>query len=301
MNNKHFYGGQAVIEGVMIRGKNNCVVAVRNNENNIILNQIKLPSISKSYLKKIPLIRGFIILVEMMIIGYRSLTKSSEIIEEDNPEDISTINKIFSFVFSTFFLLIILSFFFLVPLFLSDRYVFFNDNFIVNNFIEGIIRFLFFIAYIFLIGLNKDVKRVFAYHGAEHKTIAAYEKELSTKMIASEENINIIQKYRKEHPRCGTSFLMTVILVSIIVHVFIPREPVALLYSSRLFLFPIIAALSYEIIRFSSVYSNSMISKFISYPNLMMQKLTTAEPDDDMVEVAISAINESIKLDEENN
>ena len=301
MNNKHFYGGQAVIEGVMIRGKNNCVVAVRNNENSIVLNQIKLPSISKSYLKKIPFIRGFIILVEMMIIGYKSLTKSSEIIEEDNLEDISTINKIFSFVFSTFFLLIILTFFFLVPLFLSDRYVFFNDNFIVNNFIEGMIRFLFFIAYIFLIGLNKDVKRVFAYHGAEHKTIAAYEKELSTKMIASEENINIIQKYRKEHPRCGTSFLMTVILVSIIVHVFIPREPVALLYSSRLFLFPIIAALSYEIIRFSSVYSNSMISKFISYPNLMMQKLTTAEPDDDMVEVAISAINESIKLDEENN
>tara|TARA_B100000745_G_scaffold123053_1_gene79926 strand:+ start:334 stop:1239 length:906 start_codon:yes stop_codon:yes gene_type:complete len=301
MNNKHFYGGQAVIEGVMIRGKNNCVVAVRNNENSIVLNQIKLPSISKSYLKKIPFIRGFIILVEMMIIGYRSLTKSSEIIEEDNLEDISTINKIFSFVFSTFFLLIILTFFFLVPLFLSDRYVFFNDNFIVNNFIEGIIRFLFFIAYIFLIGLNKDVKRVFAYHGAEHKTIAAYEKELSTKMIASEENINIIQKYKKEHPRCGTSFLMTVIVVSIIVHVFIPREPVALLYSSRLFLFPIIAALSYEIIRFSSVYSNSMISKFISYPNLMMQKLTTAEPDDDMVEVAISAINESIKLDEENN
>jgi uncharacterized protein YqhQ len=301
MNNKHFYGGQAVIEGVMIRGKNNCVVAVRNNENSIVLNQIKLPSISKSYLKKIPFIRGFIILVEMMIIGYRSLTKSSEIIEEDNLEDISTINKVFSFVFSTFFLLIILTFFFLVPLFLSDRYVFFNDNFIVNNFIEGMIRFLFFIAYIFLIGLNKDVKRVFAYHGAEHKTIAAYEKELSTKMIASEENINIIQKYKKEHPRCGTSFLMTVILVSIIVHVFIPREPVALLYSSRLFLFPIIAALSYEIIRFSSVYSNSMISKFISYPNLMMQKLTTAEPDDDMVEVAISAINESIKLDEENN
>jgi len=301
MNNKHFYGGQAVIEGVMIRGKNNCVVAVRNNENSIVLNQIKLPSISKSYLKKIPFIRGFIILVEMMIIGYRSLTKSSEIIEEDNLEDISTINKIFSFVFSTFFLLIILTFFFLVPLFLSDRYVFFNDNFIVNNFIEGIIRFLFFIAYIFLIGLNKDVKRVFAYHGAEHKTIAAYEKELSTKMIASEENINIIQKYKKEHPRCGTSFLMTVIVVSIIVHVFIPREPVSLLYSSRLFLFPIIAALSYEIIRFSSVYSNSMISKFISYPNLMMQKLTTAEPDDDMVEVAISAINESIKLDEENN
>ena len=301
MNNKHFYGGQAVIEGVMIRGKNNCVVAVRNNEDNIILNQIKLPSISKSYLKKIPLIRGFIILVEMMIIGYRSLTKSSEIIEEDNPEEISTINKIFSFVFSTFFLLIILTFFFLVPLFLSDRYVFFNDNFIVNNFIEGIIRFLFFIAYIFLIGLNKDVKRVFAYHGAEHKTIAAYEKELSTKLIANKENINKIQKYQKEHPRCGTSFLMTVIVVSIIVHVFIPREPVALLYSSRLFLFPIIAALSYEIIRFSSVYSNSMISKFISYPNLMMQKLTTAEPDDDMVEVAISAINESIKLDEENN
>ena len=301
MNNKHFYGGQAVIEGVMIRGKNNCVVAVRNNEDNIILNEIKLPSISKSYLKKIPLIRGFIILVEMMIIGYRSLTKSSEIIEEDNPEEISTINKIFSFVFSTFFLLIILTFFFLVPLFLSDRYVFFNDNFIVNNFIEGIIRFLFFIAYIFLIGLNKDVKRVFAYHGAEHKTIAAYEKELSTKLIANKENINKIQKYEKEHPRCGTSFLMTVILVSIIIHVFIPREPVALLYSSRLFLFPIIAALSYEIIRFSSVYSNSMISKFISYPNLMMQKLTTAEPDDDMVEVAISAINESIKLDEENN
>ena len=300
MNNKHFYGGQAVIEGVMIRGKNNCVVAVRNNEDNIILNQIKLPSISKSYLKKIPLIRGFIILVEMMIIGYRSLTKSSEIIEEDNPEDISTINKIFSFVFSTFFLLIILSFFFLVPLFLSDRYVFFNDNFIVNNFIEGIIRFLFFIAYIFLIGLNKDVKRVFAYHGAEHKTIAAYEKELSTKLIANKENINKIQKYEKEHPRCGTSFLMTVILVSIIIHVFIPREPIVLLYSSRLFLFPIIAALSYEIIRFSSVYSNSMISKFISYPNLMMQKLTTAEPDDDMVEVAISAINESIKLDKEN-
>ena len=229
---KHFYGGQAVIEGVMIRGITNCVVAVRNKKKEIIINQINLPSFTNSKLKKIPFIRGLFILVEMMIIGFRSLSKSSEVLEE-NQDEMSLLEKLFSYVFSTVFLLTVLSVFFLLPLFLSDRVVFFENNFVVNNIVEGIVRLIFFILYVYLIGLSKDIKRVFAYHGAEHKTIAAYEH--NKKLNSS--NIDSIQKYNKEHPRCGTSFIMTVILVSIILHVFIPREPLILLYSSRLFYF----------------------------------------------------------------
>ena len=125
---KHFYGGQAVIEGVMIRGITNCVVAVRNKKKEIIINQINLPSFTNSKLKKIPFIRGLFILVEMMIIGFRSLSKSSEVLEE-NQEQMSLLEKLFSYVFSTVFLLIVLSVFFLLPLFLSDRVVFFENNF----------------------------------------------------------------------------------------------------------------------------------------------------------------------------
>ena len=291
---KHFYGGQAVIEGVMIRGIKNCVVAVRNKNQDIIINQIKLPSFTNSSFKKIPFVRGLLILVEMMVIGFRALSKSSEIVEQNEDNDLSNLEKFFSYLFSTFFLLFVLSIFLLLPLFLSDRIVFVEDNFVINNIIEGLVRLVFFIGYVYLIGLNKDIKRVFAYHGAEHKTIAAYEdnQELNSNSIVK------IQKYNKEHPRCGTSFIMTVILVSIILHVFIPREPIFLLYSSRLFLFPIIAGRSYELIRFSSVTSENYLSRLLSYPNILMQKLTTAEPDEDMVEVAIAAINESIRLDD---
>ncbi|MFL2654024.1 MAG: DUF1385 domain-containing protein [Dehalococcoidia bacterium] len=290
---KHFYGGQAVIEGVMIRGMKNCVVAVRNKNQEIIINQIKLPSFTNSYFKKIPFIRGLFILVEMMVIGFRALSKSSEIIDQTEENNLSNLEKFFSYLFSTFFLLFVLSVFLLLPLFLSDRIIFVEDNFIINNIIEGLVRLVFFIAYVYLIGLNKDIKRVFAYHGAEHKTIAAYEDNLEL----NSNSIDKIQKYNKEHPRCGTSFIMTVILVSIILHVFIPREPLFLLYSSRLFLFPFIAGIAYELIRFSSVTSENLFSRLLSYPNILMQKLTTAEPDKEMVEVAIEAINESIRLD----
>ena len=203
---KHFYGGQAVIEGVMIRGITNCVVAVRNKKKEIIINQINLPSFTNSKLKKIPFIRGLFILVEMMIIGFRSLSKSSEVLEE-NQDEMSLLEKLFSYVFSTVFLLTVLSVFFLLPLFLSDRVVFFENNFVVNNIVEGIVRLIFFILYVYLIGLCKDIKRVFAYHGAEHKTIAAYEQ--NKKLNSS--NIDSIQIYNKELPRCGTSFIMTVI------------------------------------------------------------------------------------------
>ena len=120
--------------------------------------------------------------------------------------------------------------------------MFIEDNYVLNNILEGIIRLIFFILYVYIIGLNKDIKRVFAYHGAEHKTIAAYEDNVEI----NSNNISKIQRYNKEHPRCGTSFIMTVIVVSIVLHVFIPREPALLLYLSRILLFPIIAGLSYE-------------------------------------------------------
>ncbi|OUU77105.1 MAG: hypothetical protein CBC30_02690 [Chloroflexi bacterium TMED70] len=290
---KHFYGGQAVIEGVMIRGLKNCVVAVRNTQNEIIINEVKIPSFSKSVYKKIPFFRGVIILIEMMVIGYRSLTKSSEIVEESEEGELSNLEKVFSYIFSSAFLIIVLSLFFLVPLFLSDRIMFIEDNYVLNNILEGIIRLIFFILYVYIIGLNKDIKRVFAYHGAEHKTIAAYEDNVEI----NSNNISKIQRYNKEHPRCGTSFIMTVIVVSIVLHVFIPREPALLLYLSRILLFPIIAGLSYELIRLSSMTSENIISKLLSLPNIWMQKLTTAEPEDEMVEVALAAINESIRLD----
>ena len=177
--------------------------------------------------------------------------------------------------------------FFLLPLFLS-RPVEAQSHF-VANIVEGLARLFIFLVYIWAIGFMKDIKRMYGYHGAEHMTIHAHEHGLQ--LIPSE-----IRKFSPAHPRCGTSFLLTVIVVSIILFMFVPREPLWMLIGSRIVLIPVIAAMSYEFIRFTGLHSGNVFADMIGKPNLWLQRLTTAQPDDEMIEVAVSAMRSAIEM-----
>ena len=163
----------------------------------------------------------------------------------------------------------------------------------VSNFAEGILRLAIFLAYIFLIGQFKDIKRVFAYHGAEHMTVHAYEHglDLETKNV---------RQFPTAHNRCGTAFLLTVMMVAIVVFTFVGRPSIVVSIASRVVLVPIIAGISYEIIRISGFYNNNPLVKLIAYPSLALQSLTTRQPDDQQIEVAIAAMNKAIDVDKEN-
>ena len=161
---------------------------------------------------------------------------------------------------------------------------------LISNLVEGLFRLLIFISYVLLIGLTKDIRRVFMYHGAEHMTVHAVEHgdTLNTKTI---------RKYSKAHPRCGTAFLLTVMVVSIVTFALVPREPLTWLISSRIVLIPLIAGISYELIRISGKYSDNLLIKAISLPNLALQALTTKRPDSMQIEVAMAAMNAAINAD----
>ncbi len=288
MSNKNFlYGGQAVIEGVMIRGIKRATLAVRKPNGDIVKRSIPLESWANSKLRNLILIRGILVLFETLIIGTKALTYSaSEAAEEDDHSEMSKFAIIIMIAIS---LLFGLSFFFLLPLFLSSLADSIFSNHFLANIVEGIVRLLLFIGYIFFIGRMNDIKRVFGYHGAEHMTVHCME---SNKTLKYDNIIN----FSPAHPRCGTSFLLTVVFISILVFILIPREPTWLLISSRVFLIPIITSVSYEFIRFTGKYDN-FATKILSLPNLLLQKLTTNFPDKEMIEVSIVAMKYAIEID----
>ena len=288
MSKQHLYGGQAVIEGVMIRGKHYSSIGVRNPSGNIILKTEPLSSIFTGRLRQFPLLRGIIILAETLILGMKALSYSANIQLEEEGQELS---KLSIALMITFSLLFAVGIFFIAPLFAIRVFDSSISSSIVSNFIEGMIRLTIFAAYIFLIGRMADIKRVFAYHGAEHMTIHA--RENGEKL-----NIENVRKYPTAHPRCGTAFLLVVMVVAIIVFTFLGRPPIEWRILSRIILIPLIAAASYEIIRFSGTHSKNILVKFITAPNLAMQSLTTRQPDDDQIEVAIAAVTEAIKADE---
>ena len=161
---------------------------------------------------------------------------------------------------------------------------------IVSNIAEGAIRMAIFVAYIWLIGRMGEIRRVFMYHGAEHMTVHAQER--GDRLVVEE-----IRKYSPAHPRCGTAFLLTVMVVAILVFVFVPREPLWWLVASRVVFIPLIAAVAYEVIRWSGRYEDVPVVKLISAPNLLLQKLTTRPPDDDQIEVAVAAMQTALAAD----
>ena len=292
------YGGQAVLEGVMIRGQTHMAVAVRR-PNGAIATQLRpLSTLYTGALRRLPLVRGVITLVETLSLGMRALSYSSSVSLEDpeadpdsevESEELSK-GALASMLLVSFGFAILL--FFLLPLFASRPLEGAFGNDILSNVAEGAIRLAVFVAYIWVIGRMAEIRRVFMYHGAEHMTVHAQERgdPLVTEAI---------RKYSPAHPRCGTAFLLTVMVLAILVFVFVPREPLWWLVVSRIVFIPLIAAVAYEVIRFSGRYEDNPLVRLISAPNLLLQKLTTRWPDDDQIEVAVAAMETALEADRE--
>ena len=290
------YGGQAVLEGVMIRGQSHMAVAVRRPNGAIAIDERPLSTLYTGVVRRIPLLRGVIVLVETLSLGMRALSYSANVNMEDPEADPGSEVESEELGKGAIASMLLLSFgfaitlFFLLPLFASRPLEGMFGNDIVSNIAEGSIRLGVFVAYIWVIGRMPDIRRVFMYHGAEHMTVHAQER--GDPLV-----IEAIRKYSPAHPRCGTAFLLTVMVVAIVVFVVVPREPLWWLVLSRIIFLPVIAALAYEVIRWSGRYEDNPVVKLITAPNLLLQKLTPRPPEDDQIEVAIAAMNAALVAD----
>jgi uncharacterized protein YqhQ len=285
---KYNYGGQAVIEGVMIRGRTARVTAVRRPNGEIATEVKPLPSATTNWARRTPLVRGVVILIEAMVLGIKSLMYSANVALEEEEEKIS--NKAIWGMMAIAVVLVVLLFF-VAPLFLTKLVYTYLPNSIVFNIVEGLIRVVIFIGYIKVISYMSDIKRVFTYHGAEHKAVNAYEAGVPLEVDA-------IKKYSRAHVRCGTSFLFFVLVIAIIVFSLVGVWDLWLMVISRVVLIPVIMALGYELIYFGAKHTNNWFMKIVLAPGLWMQSLTTGEPDDKQLEVAIAAMNKALEVDQ---
>lgn len=275
------YGGQAVIEGVMMRGPKNLAIAVRKPNQEIVIEKKEVSSITDRFpiLKK-PGFRGIVALIESMIMGVQALNFSANQSMDDEEEELTTKELAFTVIFA-FGLAIGL--FAILPTVLTKFVDHLVTNVLAQNLVEGVIRIAIFTVYIVAISRMRDIQRVFQYHGAEHKVIHAME-------AGEELTVANCQRYTTLHPRCGTSFLLIVMLTSIFIFAFLGKQELLWRISSRVLLMPLVAGLSYEIIKLAGKHQDNMIMRAISAPGLMLQKLTTREPEDQQVEVAITAL-----------
>ncbi|OGO00696.1 MAG: hypothetical protein A2Y58_02885 [Chloroflexi bacterium RBG_13_51_52] len=284
---KHSYGGQAVIEGVMIRGRTSVVTAVRRPGGEITTNVKPLPSTTVNKARRTPLIRGVVILIEAMVIGIQSLLHSANVSMEEEEEKIPA-KVIWGMMAIAAIMAVLL--FFIAPLFLTGLINNAIPNSLVFHIIEGVIRLVIFLAYIKVISYLPDIKRVFTYHGAEHKAVNAYEAGVPMEVDA-------IKTYSKAHVRCGTSFLFLVFIVAIIIFTFVGRQALWLMLLSRVVLLPVIMGIGYEIIYFGARHAKNWLMKIALAPGLWLQAMTTGEPDDKQLEVAIAALNKAVEID----
>jgi uncharacterized protein YqhQ len=284
---KFNYGGQAVIEGVMIRGRTSLVTAIRRPGGDIVTHVKELPSLTTNRLRRMPLVRGVVVLVESMVLGIQSLLFSANVAIEEEEEEIPT-KALWGMIASGVVLAVLL--FFIAPLFLTRLINPYIPNSLVFHIIEGAIRLAIFMAYLKVISLMPDIKRVFTYHGAEHKTVNAYEAGVPMEVDA-------IKTFSTAHVRCGTSFLFLVLIIAIIVFAFVGRQTLWLMIVSRIVLIPFIMALGYEVIYFGARHTENWLMKIILAPGLFLQALTTGEPDDTQLEVAIAAMNKAVEID----
>ncbi|WP_270942894.1 DUF1385 domain-containing protein [Romboutsia lituseburensis] len=290
---KQAVGGQAVIEGVMMQSKNKRAVAVRKSDGEIVVRKNKIKSwINEKNIDKIPFVRGSFVLIETMIEGIKSLNFSSEFFLDETEEDafdrfISKIfkdkaNDVMIAISMIFAFLLSVGLFILLPTAVGGVFSKLIDNDFLLNLVEGIIRIAILFAYIVLISKSKDIERVFQYHGAEHKSIHCYES-------GQELTVENTRKFTRLHPRCGTNFLFIVMFTSIILFSFFGWPNPILRVVMRIICIPIVAGISYEIIRFLGKYNNKL-TKIVAYPGMMLQNFTTKEPDDKQIEVAIAAL-----------
>ncbi|MEE0959606.1 MAG: DUF1385 domain-containing protein [Lachnospiraceae bacterium] len=286
-------GGQAVIEGIMMKNKDKYSVAVRKPDNTIEVVEHEYVSLMEKYaILKLPILRGVASFVESLIIGMKTLTYSASFYEdEEEPGKAERaagrifgdkLDSILSGITICISIILAVLIFMVLPYFVSSLF----KKYIVSNtllaILEGVIRLIIFLLYIFLISRMNDIKRVFMYHGAEHKCINCIEHGM-------ELNVENVRKSSKHHKRCGTSFLLVVMIISIIFFIFIRVDSPALRVIVRVLLVPVIAGVSYEFIRLAGK-SESRIVDILSRPGMWLQMLTTSEPTDDMIEVAIKAV-----------
>ncbi len=276
------YGGQAVIEGVMMRGRKHMAVAVRNPRGEIVLHTEPLnPRIYASFINKVPFLRGFTLLWDALVLGMRTLMFSADVAMGESEVEFSGPMAWGTVAFS---LVLALAIFFVSPLLLISLIKQLIDVPILGqHLIEGIVRLALFLGYIWAIGHIDDIKRVFGYHGAEHKAINAYEQgvELVPEKVAT---CSIV------HPRCGTAFLLIVMVISIFVFALVGDPPLWLKIVSRIVLIPVIAGIAYEFLKFSAAHQQNPIIKILIAPGLALQGMTTREPDLSMLEVSIAAL-----------
>jgi len=294
-------GGQALIEGVMMRAKNKVSIVVRKNNGEFVFKDKLIKS--NEIISKIPILRGMVALVSSMIVGVKALSFSAEYFAEEN-DDYET-SKFDEWIYDKFgdkaenivvgismVMALVLAFllFGLAPTFLSNLFKRFTNERIILSALEGTMKIAIFVTYLAFISRMKDIKRVFQYHGAEHKSIYTYEsgKDLT---------VENARGFGRLHPRCGTNFLTIVLLTSIVIFSFLSWESLFLRVVYKLLLLPLVAGFSYEIIKLAGK-SDNVIFKIISYPGMMMQKITTSEPDDAQLEVALEALKRA--LDNEN-
>ena len=276
---KPLVGGQAVIEGVMMRGFGKVATAVREPDGNINVQVKNVSSITERFpILKLPLLRGAVSLFESLILGMKSLSFSAQAAGEED-EQLTDRELIGTVILA---IALACGLFLAIPTFAAKFFHTLTDDPIILNLAEGFLRLIIFLAYLFAISQMKDIQRVFQYHGAEHKTIFCYEADLPL-------TVENVKKFPRLHPRCGTAFLLIVMLVSIFVFAFLGWPDLWLRILSRIILLPLVAGLSYEIIRFAARSENSLIKAAIM-PGLWLQYLTTREPDDSMIEVAIKSL-----------
>lgn len=283
------YGGQAVIEGVLMRGQNAYAIAMRDPDGKIVLHEEKLANVYRSRITKIPFMRGVILLWDALGLGMRALTISANT-QTGEDEKLEGPALYLTIALS---LTIGVGLFFLLPAglgSLAEHYLGWNVWW--NNLLEGVVRLLLLVGYIWAIGFMPDIKRLFGYHGAEHKTINAFEAgvELTPESVA---------KFPREHARCGTAFMLTLVLLSILVFTALGPLPVFWRLASRVLLIPVLAGVAVEYIRWTANHLDWKVVQWMIKPNLALQSLTTREPDLQMLEVAIHSFQSMRQAEQE--
>jgi uncharacterized protein YqhQ len=284
------YGGQALIEGVLMRGRDAIAVALRHPDGRILYATERLDSgFHGTRASKLPFLRGLVVLYETLVVGTKWLVRSAGVQAEEEGVELGKGSIVLM-------LLITLAFgigiFFLLPLFIASVTTANVENGFIQHLVEGFVRVGIFLGYLALIGQSADIRRVFQYHGAEHMTIHAW--EAGDPLIPS-----AIRKYPTAHPRCGTEFIVVVIALSIIAFSLVGRQEPLVMIGSRILLIPVIAAVGYEILRWGARHRSNPIVRAIMWPGILVQMITTRQPTEDMIAVAIVSMEEALRADGE--
>lgn len=287
LSRRFYYGGQAVIEGVMMRGRKSMSIAVRRPDGEIETVTESLPALSSGRLRRIPLVRGIVVLSEALVLGMRAILYSTNAsLEEEEKISPALLGGTLGAA-----LALAVALFFILPLLLASFLDHYLGSSLVSNLIEGLLRLGIFIAYLKSMSLLPDIRRVFAYHGAEHKVINAYEDGAPLE-------VETVRGYSTAHVRCGTGFILVILIIAILLFVVLGHPPIWLRLLSRIIFIPIIIALGYEVILFGASHSKNAIVRALLAPGLALQTMTTREPDDDQLEVALSALKGVLEDDE---